>query len=354
MVNPLDAKTIARIESGLLTQQEIEEYKNILQESINQGFKRWQIQNSRFSMSRPTLDNETLKSMLFAFLDQNPGYQEQFKLYDKLLSLEIEQKIENITRQVHESFKNINLIIKQRQLVREWNTTTTIKGENCTAINRVYEMEINGTTLTFVKVSIYSPNGVEIADPYGMLVANMLVYYTWFLWWPPGSWWPIWIFGPVVYGMDYLCYTRFPGEPSHEAEFYYASVMCVLYIEHADYVSVFSELASLAVDIYSIAPPYSTAVAVILASIAAAGCYITDQWYEDQWQAFQAIYSYNYVQDPSFGFEIMQRLHLVNSPQVWDPLSFTTLHYVNIDGIVVSMSRSNRGYVDNWYWSRSP
>ncbi|MFB0562129.1 MAG: hypothetical protein ACETWM_13070 [Candidatus Lokiarchaeia archaeon] len=236
-----------------------------------------------------------------------------------------------------QAFKNIDLIMEQGQLVREWNTTITIDGENCTAINRVYELEINGTVLTFIKVSIYSPDGVEIADPYGMLVANMLVYYTWYLWWPPGSWWPIWIYGPVVYGMDYLAYTRFPGEPSTEAVTYFYSVMGVLYTEHAQYISVFQIIAVLAVNIHNVAPPISYAVAAVLAGIAWAGAYITDRWYENTWYTFQAMYMYNYDQDPSFGFEIMQRFHLVNSPQAWDPLSFTTLHFVNIEGVVVQI-----------------
>ena len=51
------------------------------------------------------------------------------------------------------------------------------------------------------------------------------------------------------------------------------------------------------------------------------------------------MYGYNYEKDPSFGFEIMQRLHLLQ-PQaipVWDPVSFTTLHYVNVDGATVQV-----------------
>ena len=188
VINPLDLEAIARIEKGSLTLQEIDEYKNTLQNSINQGFKKWQIQNSRVLMSKAAPDNEKLKSLLFSFLDQNPEYREQFKLYDKLQSREIEQKIENITRQAHESFKNIDLVIKQGKLIREWNTTTTINGENCTAINRVYELEINGTTQTVIKVSIYNPNGTEIIDPYVYLIVNPLIYWGWFwVWsWPLG------------------------------------------------------------------------------------------------------------------------------------------------------------------------
>ncbi|MHA1579689.1 MAG: hypothetical protein ACTSUQ_08680 [Candidatus Freyarchaeota archaeon] len=155
-------------------------------------------------------DNETARNMLFAFLSESPAYRDQFRLYDRLLSREIELKIENITRQVHEAFKNINLIMEEGRLIREWNTTVTINGENCTAINRVYELEVNGTVLTFVKVSIYSPDGVEIADPYGMLVANPLGYWTsvWVWTWFPfaGFWCPVY----VCYGYDYLCYTVSP------------------------------------------------------------------------------------------------------------------------------------------------
>ena len=345
VANPLDAKTVARIESGSLTLREITPLKKVLQESINRGFKKWQVQRSGILMrdygaligSKP--DNETARNMLFTFLSESPAYRDQFRLYDRLLSREIELKIENITRQVHEAFKNINLIIDEGRLIREWNTTVTINGENCTAINRVYELEINGTVLTFVKVSIYSPDGVEIADPYGMLVANTLVYYTWYLWWPPGSWWPIWIYGPVVYGMDYLAYTRFPGEPSLEAQEYYCWVAGVLYQQHGSLEAIFQGFASLAVNIIYTqwGNPYALALAVVLASIARAGDYISDRWYEDRWDAFSSMFMYNYEQDPSFGFEIMQRFHLVNSPQAWDPLSFTTLHWVNVEGVVVQI-----------------
>ena len=338
VITPLNSETIARIENGSLTLQEIEEFKNTLQDSINQGFKKWQMQHLGELRYIGEPDNETAKSMLFSFLDQNPKYREQFKLYDQLLSLEIEQKIENITRQVHESFKNIDLIMEQGQLIREWNTTTTINGENCTAINRVYELEINGTTLTFIKVSIYSPDGAEIADPYGMLIANPLGYWTavwvWIYWPWSGFWCPVY----VCYGYDYLCYTRFPGEPSTEASLYYIAVLGVLYQEHESSQKLFGELASLAVNLAG-AGPYGQTIAAILFTIAFTGGFLTEAWYNNAWQSFTAMWMYNYAKDPSFGFEIMQRLHLLQ-PQawpVWDPVSFTTLHYVNVDGATVQV-----------------
>ncbi|MBS7250248.1 MAG: hypothetical protein KIH08_06610 [Candidatus Freyarchaeota archaeon] len=277
-------------------------------------------------MSRSTLDNETLKSTLFAFLEENSEYREQFKLYDKLLSLEIEQKIENITRRVHESFKNIDLIMKQGQLVREWNETVTIDGENCTAINRVYELEVNGTILTFIKVSIYSLGGVMVKDPYGMLVANPLVYWTW-VW---GGWFT-WYLVPVVYGMDYLSYTRFPGEPSNEANLYYADLLWVYTEQRYNYQKTFGQIGSIAFAAYRLGLPE---IAIILAAIAAAGITLSEVWYETHYNAAVAMFSYNYAKDPSFGFEIMQRLHLLYTPQTWDLISFTTWNFVNIDGIV--------------------
>lgn len=237
VVNPLDSKAIAKIENGSLTLQEIDEFKNTLQNSINQGFEKWQKQHSEkwqmqysgMSMNRDKPDNETVKSMLFSFLYQNPEYWEQFKLYDKLLSREIEQKMENITKQAYESFQNINLIIEQGQLVSEWNRTVTINSENCTAINQVYTLEINGTIQTVTKVSIYSPNGTKITDPYIYLIANLLMYwvrtgYWMWVWW---SWLPIWIQYqvPVLYGYDCLFYIRYPnnvGTPSEALVFAYS------------------------------------------------------------------------------------------------------------------------------------
>lgn len=339
VANPLDAKTVARIENGSLTLREIAPLKKVLQESINRGFKKWQVQRSGVLMrdyralmrdygaligSKP--DNETARNMLFAFLSESPAYRDQFRLYDRLQSREIELKIENITRQVHEAFKNINLIIEEGQLVRKWNDSVVINNTNCTAINRVYRLEVNGTILTFVKVSIYSPDGVKIVDPYGMLVANPLMYWTW-VW---GGWWT-WYYVPVVYGMDYLSYTRFPGEPSNEGNLYYMDLLWVLTEERYNYQKTFGQIGSIAFNAARVGQYH---IAAVLGAIAAGGTLLSEVWYETRYQEAVNIYSYNYAKDPSFGFEIMQRLHLLNSPQAWDPVSFTTWHFVNVDGTV--------------------
>jgi len=171
-----------------------------------------------------------------------------------------------------------------------------------------------------------------------MLIANPLGYWTsvWVWTWFPfaGFWCPVY----VCHGYDYLCYTRFPGEPSTEANMYSTAVMGVLYQEHEYSQKLFGQLASLAVDLAG-AVPWGDTVAAILFSIAVAGGILTEQWYNNAWQSFLAMYGYNYEKDPSFGFEIMQRLHLLQ-PQaipVWDPVSFTTLHYVNVDGATVQV-----------------
>ncbi len=83
-------------------------------------------------MSQNNPDNETLKRNFFSFLKQNPVYLEQFKQFDQLLSREIELKMENITQQVYESFKDIDVKVQQGKLVYERNGTVTIDGENCT------------------------------------------------------------------------------------------------------------------------------------------------------------------------------------------------------------------------------
>jgi hypothetical protein len=75
-------------------------------------------------------------------------------------------------------------------------------------------------------------------------------------------------------------------------------------------------------------------IAAVLAAIAVVGYVLTETWYQTRYNEACNVFWYNYVKDPSFGFEIMQRLHLLSSAQVWDWVSFMTWNYVNIDGIV--------------------
>ncbi|MEM2133775.1 MAG: hypothetical protein QXG44_02915 [Candidatus Jordarchaeaceae archaeon] len=355
----LDPEAIAKIENGSLTPQEIDELKKTLQDSINQGFREWQMQNiknnSKYGslMSQNNPDNETVKRNFFSFLKQNPMYLEQFKQYDQLLSREIELKMENITRRVHASFKDVDLIVQQGKLVYERNGTITIDGENCTTTVRVYELEINGTTQTATKISIYSPNGTIIADPYINIVANDLSYWTTVGWWQ-WVWWspfPIWVEIPwrIIYGYDFLFYLRMPWEPPfEELQIYTYSLYNMLEQEalHWDVVVfLLSVISSFGIG-YALAAAGITAgatIAGVASAVQSAGLGAMalgrpgKAYMEGIWKTYLSILTYNTAHDPSFGFELMTRFHCVNSPQLYpvlDPFSFITYNFVAYDGLV--------------------
>ena len=344
VVNPLDSNTIARIENGSLTLQEIDEFKNTLQDSINQGFTKWQIQHSQELGHKSIPDNESMRSMLFTFLGETPAYQEQFKLYDKLNSLKIEQQLESITKQVHEQFQNIDLIIEQGELVREWNTTITIGGENCTAINRVYEREINGTMQSVIKVSICSPNGTEIIDPYIYLIRNPLVYWSWF--W--GGWFT-WYYLPVLYGYDYLFYARFPADypkPIPEAMVYTGALFDSLSRQTDEWNIAIAAIGMICSGFVA-AAAYLAGLSLgwaVAASMAISGAFFNlgywpaSAYFGGIWTTYESVYTYNYEHDPTFGAEIMHRFHWVCAPQTWDLISFMTFHFAYYNGATIQVA----------------
>ncbi|MFB0561140.1 MAG: hypothetical protein ACETWM_07985 [Candidatus Lokiarchaeia archaeon] len=348
VVNPLDSETIARIENGSITLQEIEELKSTLQDSINQGFKKWQMQHLKELGYRGEPDNETVRSMLFAFLEENSEYWEQFKLYDQLYSLEMELKMENLTKQVLEALKNTDLIMEQGQLVREWNTTITIDGENCTAINQVYELEVNGTILTFIKVSIYSPDGVKISDPWAMMLSSKLIYWTkvWIWTWFPflGYWLPV----PVWYGSNFQLYCRYIGDPSSEAAYYYNEMLIWFTIEKVLHEQFISDLLGTAVTFALTGNIYGIIAAGALVLVALDWWVVSEAWYNQSWQTFYSMYSYNLAQDPSFGFMVMDEMHLVWDPQQWDPLSWAKYYWIRCDGLTYQYGPPQGGAMPIW------
>ncbi|MFB0561129.1 MAG: hypothetical protein ACETWM_07930 [Candidatus Lokiarchaeia archaeon] len=84
-ITSLDLETLAKIEDGALTREEIPEIKDQLQDTLNKVFQKWTKQNSiKFTILNAT--SETVTPLFFKFLDENPGYKETFKLYDQVLA----------------------------------------------------------------------------------------------------------------------------------------------------------------------------------------------------------------------------------------------------------------------------
>lgn len=76
-----------------------------------------------------------------------------------------------------------------------------------------------------------------------------------------------------------------------------------------------------------------------------------DEVFQQTFNALYSTYICNNANDPNFGVEIMQRFHYVCTPQLWDPMSFMTFHFVYstglpiqvvpLPGFVIPLSKSN-------------
>jgi len=82
-------------------------------------------------MNHPS--NETVAQLFFSFLGENPKKAKLFAEYDRLLSqknrlLEQERQLE-----IEAEFQNINLIVEQGEIVREWSTVKTVNGTEVTS-----------------------------------------------------------------------------------------------------------------------------------------------------------------------------------------------------------------------------
>ena len=179
--------------------QSIMEYE---QKIINQGLMKWMTKNSTMWMKTlaTTNDNESALQLFTQFLNENPKYQEHFKKYDSALmhyfeALERKSMLETSSVDSH-------FIIKNGEIIEEWNVSTVIDGEPFTFICKQYSLEINGTTYTAVKAEAYNEDGKLIADPDIYVKAPPYYYWYWF-------WWP-WPWGQtIVYGQDDYMYTHF-------------------------------------------------------------------------------------------------------------------------------------------------
>ncbi|MHA1579539.1 MAG: hypothetical protein ACTSUQ_07920 [Candidatus Freyarchaeota archaeon] len=222
----LDAKMVARIENGSLTLQEIAPIRKIFQDTINQGFRQWQkqkIESGELQPFKSQPDNETLRDLFFQFLYESPENAEFFSLYDKLLHQENQILEQQQLPKTNLIFENIDLIVNDGTLIREWNKTITSNGTEFITMCQSYSLEINGTTLNATKVTIISSDGTVIRDPYIMIRKTDLIFWTgywqtityyapvwtWFgiIWIPQTQ--IVWVPVPILYGYDFVCYTHF-------------------------------------------------------------------------------------------------------------------------------------------------
>ena len=60
------------------------------------------------------------------------------------------------------------------------------------------------------------------------------------------------------------------------------------------------------------------------------------------------MYEYNLMQDPSFGFMVMDQMHLVWQPQQLDPLSWAKYYWIDVDGRSVQFAPPQGGQMPIW------
>ncbi|MHA1362955.1 MAG: hypothetical protein ACTSP1_10600 [Candidatus Freyarchaeota archaeon] len=330
-ITGLDSKTLTRIGDGALTLKEIPVIKDKLQNTLNQGFLKWTKQNSiRFTLLNAT--SETVTPLFFEFLEDCPAYREVLKLYDRLLAQENDFKMQQITKTI--VAMDVNYVVRNGDLLKEWNTTTESNGTTYTHMFKEYSMNVNGTTLTVVKVTVISSDGTVITDPY-LYVHKVDLFYLQFV---VISWWPyygIWV--PVYYGYDIYHYMRYGNEnPSYSESALFLGEVYNQLVENprATLSTVSGVLSSAAVIAYFI-PVVGQAASLALGTLSAilyvagvavgaAGNIIYNEY----------LYSaeYNLARNSTFGVCQMGRYHLVLSYSPYESLSWCNFHVVYCDG----------------------
>lgn len=215
-----------------------------------------------------------------------------------------------------------------------------------------YSLEINGTTLTVVKVTIMSSDGTVIVDPY-LYVHKVNLFYLQFV---IISWIPYWgIYVPCYYGWDIYSYVRFSNDTSvvgvSEAAAFLGNAVSELdgLTTTLEVYAAFCFVTGLVL-LATPAAPAGAALGIMsgiltLAGVVAsvAGTIILNEY----------LYSaaYNYARDPTFGICTMDRHHLIYTTNPVELWSWSTFHVVYCDGGVKQISPFPVGvyYYTEWW-----
>ena len=316
--NTIDSDLLLNLTQALnLTQTKTT--KESVQNQINKGFQTWMSKSLQRLLSSFNADNETIRSLFFQFLSENPKYRELFKQYDQLLSDEvgvITLKIAN------ETYGNINLIMSKGEVVRQWNVTNTVNENTYTYVYSDYALDINGTTQHFLKVSVYTSDGTLIIDPNLMIFATPLYYWVWWFGWYP-----------ILYGYDFGCWVHYTPE---ETPLYLNNAFIVLVSQAgsstwADIGLVISAVGLIA-SLLTLNPAGIVASATgLIVSIAGK---LQSEYCAWAWNIISSAAAINAMGDPNYGFQLFQRFHYVVSGPFWDPLSWTSFHIILYNGAV--------------------
>ncbi|MHA1364228.1 MAG: hypothetical protein ACTSP1_17135 [Candidatus Freyarchaeota archaeon] len=280
--------------------------------SLSLDFNQWQMKNltrSLTTMNHPS--NETVAQLFFSFLRENPKQAKLFAEYDRLLSqknrlLEQERQLE-----IEAEFQNINLIVEQGEIVREWRTVKTVNGTEVTSVYREYAMEINGTTQSVLKITVYSSNGTVISDPYIRISRTPLICWIW-----SWQWWGFALV-PIWYGYDVFAYTHFTYlEENIWSEYVITGPGTVSLIATA--VSAIASLAWGFLDIPVPEPFHKIASVIIIIITAAVGAEI-GRVHNDIVNKILLAKQQNVSVDPVWGFRFYEYVHYPVSPPTGAP-----------------------------------
>lgn len=324
VANPLDQETIARIEKQSLTSQEIPEVKEKLQNSLNKGFENWVTsqpsvkgQIGGLSTLLSKADNETMAALFFSFLGENQEYQELFKLYDQVLMCENYLLMQEMYPEVDQKLALTSLILSNGTIIREENTTRIENGTTYTIVEREYALEINGTTCTAVKISVYDSEGRVLVDPNVCIYMFPLVYWLQILWWGSLIW----------YGNDYYVYIHFPILD----EAWYLLDVWASATNGINNIRLPFQIANLVS--FAIPGPVGLAIGAAAMAFDLLVAYIGGTIRAEIMNICLATVLYNGV----WGFRTLERLHYIWGWCPWDIWTSITYFVVNKDGAIVQL-----------------
>ncbi|MEX2706628.1 MAG: hypothetical protein Q6352_015455 [Candidatus Freyrarchaeum guaymaensis] len=328
-ITGLDSETIAKIENQALTREEIPEIKDKIQNSLNHGFQKWIKQHSiKFTLFNAT--SETVTPLFFRFLDENPRYKEAFKLYDQVLAQWNTLKMQELTKAI--VAMDVDYVVQNGELLNQWNTTSEVNGTTYTSMFKEYSLEVNGTTLTVVKVTIISSDGTVIVDPY-LYVHKVDLFYLQFV---VISWLPfygIWV--PCYYGWDIYSYIRYPNDPEwNEAVLFLEKAYWDLIVEPqlqlwdlSTYLTGFYALCL----IPGLGEAAAAAVTVVEIILQAAGV-VAKALGQTIYNEYEYALTYNEARNPSYGICTMSRYHIIYTTNPIEQWSWTNFHVAYCDG----------------------
>ncbi|MHA1645300.1 MAG: hypothetical protein ACTSV0_09735 [Candidatus Freyarchaeota archaeon] len=263
-------------------------------------------------------------------------------MYDQVLAQWNTFKMQELTKAI--VAMDVDYVVQNGELLNEWNTTSEVNGTTYTSMFKEYSLEVNGTTLTVVKVTIMSSNGTLIVDPY-LYVHKVDLFYLQFVWvsWP---WWGVYV--PCYYGWDIYSYIRYSNDPSDAG--YSESALFLAKAENdlkepsvtLGTISGFLGATSTALGVLTLAGVLQAAIpsaviGAISAVLYAAGV-LASEVAEIILREYLYAATYNYERDPTYGICTMERYHIIYTTNPIEQWSWTNFHVVYCDGGVKQIS----------------